>query len=106
MDGSRRSPTGSATVPARTSSPKLPSLKFCENHVARTTIHSRPDALTTSSARSASSSPPPDSRTNRETPGVLGLVGELGNDVAGAGDGQGGRPRLRVVPIERDVRRT
>ena len=44
------------------------SLKFCMNQLQRSTVQSAPDSCSARSARSASTSPRPDSSTSRRTP--------------------------------------
>jgi hypothetical protein len=66
--GSLTVPTGNATSPDRTSGRKDPSVKFWVNQLQRSTVTSAPDAWTIRSARSASSSPRPESSTRRWTP--------------------------------------
>jgi hypothetical protein len=55
-------------VPASTWSSMNSSLKFCMNQLQRTTVQSAPESRSARSARSASTSPRPDSSTSRRTP--------------------------------------
>ena len=67
-NGSGTEVAGSTTSPAATFSAKKPSLKFWLNQLQRTIVQSAPDSRTARSARWASSSPRPESRTSRRTP--------------------------------------
>ena len=67
-NGSATSPAGIASVPACTDSTRTPSSKFWANTAQRTMVQLAPEAFTSSSACSASSSPRPDSNTTRRAP--------------------------------------
>jgi hypothetical protein len=67
-NGSRTSPAGKTSSPWAIPSTSGPSLKFCANHEARTTVQCAPDDFSASSVGSAWSSPRADSSTSRRTP--------------------------------------
>ena len=68
MNGSAMSATGIGRTPSAMLPAKAPSVKFWANTAARTIVQSAPDDCTSRSARSAPSSPRPDSSTRRRTP--------------------------------------